>query len=319
MAYQVSHNVDARYNTNNNVDRDLININNYFTVPHHQPSLSPSFNDAPIDRLSTHFIGREKELEHLANVFDTIQGDAPTRCALHGIAGIGKSQLALQYAKQMYDRRRYALVFWISATTIEKLNHGFAKVLDLVEHRDRDHPEQSTRLTSARRWLEEDESVKWLLIFDNVDKGTVDFLWEHLPRKNPRGNILFTTWTKVTADAVVCTAGQQHQTFELRAPGLQDAAKLLLIEAGFDTSNITPSSTSRAEDLVKCVGCLPLAISHAASFVKQSHKSLDDLLDIYRSEHKYQVRQLFFNNLSHNIDGHYLQTRIDNQLGKQSI
>lgn len=214
----------------------------------------------------------------------------------------------------MYEQGRYQIVFWISAATIEKLNHGFAKVLDLVDHRDRNYPEQSSRLTSAQRWLEELDSVKWLLVFDNVDKGTLDFLREHLPRKNSSGNILFTARTKAIAEAAVSTAGKQHQTFGLRAPDLDDAVKLLLIEAGIDTSNYMSLSTKAAEDLVKCVGCLPLAISHAASFVKQSHKNLGDLLRIYRSEHKYHVCLAF-------VFGYYidLPVCIDNPLGKQSI
>jgi hypothetical protein len=75
---------------------------------------------------------------------------------------------------------------------------------------------------------------------------------------------------------------------DLRAPDLKDAAKHLLQEAGIDTS-ASPDSAKSAEALVKRVGCLPLAISHAASFAKQSHKNLDAVLDIYKSKHKYDV------------------------------
>lgn len=252
------------------------------------------FNDAPVDLLSSHFTGRAEELDHLSVVFDTIQGDVPTRCAIHGMPGLGKTQLALQYAKSSSDRQRYSFIFWISGTTIDKLNQGFGKMLHLVGHPDPDHVDQNARLTAARRWLEECPRVvdddptsgKWLLIFDNVVKESLGFLREHLPRRNPRGNILFTTRTGVTAEAVVSVAGQRHQTFELRAPDLNDAVSLLLKEAGTDT--MAPS-TSSAEDLVKCIGCLPLAISHAGSFMKQSHQSLEDLLILYQSQNKYQV------------------------------
>jgi hypothetical protein len=285
--------IDNRHGIVNKVDGDQHNWNIPFQPPT-PPKPPPSFNDAPIDRLSAYFTGREKDLDHLENIFDSIQDNTPTRCCIHGMAGIGKTQLALQYANSMHGQpqSRYKVIFWISATTLEKLNHGFAKILHLVDHRDRDHPEQSTRLTSARRFLEELDSIKWLLIFDNVDQGTLDFLREHLPRKNAQGNILFTTRTKIIADAVVNAAGQQHQTLELRAPNAKDAAALLMKEADIDASN-TVASTRGAEALAKHVGCLPLAISLAASFAKQSHKNLDDLLALYRSEHNYEVCFLY--------------------------
>src|SRR5882672_2987248 len=45
-----------------------------------------------------------------------------------------------------------------------------------------------------------------------------------------------------------------------------------------------------AEALVKCIGRLPLVISHAASFTKQSHQHLDGVLSLYQSKHKCDVR-----------------------------
>ena len=295
MAGQGASHTDARYSTHNNVGRDQHNCIHLQPPPTSpKPPLSSfKFNDAPIDCLSAYFTGREQDLDDLKNIFDSIQDNTPTRCCIHGMPGIGKTQLALRYAKLMYDQSRYEVIFWISATTLEKLNHGFAKILNLVDHRDRDHPEQSTRLTSARRFLEELDSVKWLLIFDNVDQSTLDFLREHLPRNNAQGNILFTTRTKIVADAVVNAAGQQHQTLELRAPNAEDAAMLLMKEAGIPSSTVA-ASMRRAKALAKYVGCLPLAISLAASFVKRSHlKNLDDLLALYQSEHNYEVCSLY--------------------------
>src|SRR5580704_3885361 len=108
---------------------------------------SLSFNDAPLDSLSVPFIGREKELSYLSQVLDVVHGNMPTRCVVHGMQGLGKSQLALQMAKLSFDSQRYSVIFWISATTVEKLNQGFAKLLDLIGHPDRFHPEQSTKLT----------------------------------------------------------------------------------------------------------------------------------------------------------------------------
>jgi hypothetical protein len=266
------------------------------TGPPSQLSSSLSFNDAPIHLLSPYFTAREDELDHIGKILSMSYGSAPARCAIYGMQGLGTTQLALQYAVMSYNQQRYSFIFWISGATVEKVNQGIIKILTLVGHPDRHHPAQTTRLTSARRFLEEPDlngPIKWLLILDNVNSEAVDFINEYLPQKNSSGNILFTTRTAAVAEALTRVEGQ-HQTFELRAPDAKDAANLLLVEAGIDTSNTVSSTMTRAKELVKCIGCLFLAVSLAASFLKQFDKSLDDLLGLYRSEHDSEVSFIIF-------------------------
>jgi predicted ATP-dependent serine protease len=71
------------------------------------PMLSP-FIEAPLDLLSIYFTGRDKELEQIAKTFDIVHGGTPTRCIVHGMHGIGKTQLALQFAKQSFDQQRFS-------------------------------------------------------------------------------------------------------------------------------------------------------------------------------------------------------------------
>jgi NB-ARC domain len=286
-----AHTIDARYSTSHHVGRDQ--TNNYYTFPQVDSSRSPgeppsslSFNDAPIDLLSVHFTGREQELADIERALDTVHGDVPTRCAIHGMPGLGKTQLALQFAKSSFDKRRYSLVFWISATNLEKLNQGFTDLLNLVNHPNRFLPDQRARLTAARRWLEDSGSVHWLMVLDNVDFDTLGFLRDHLPRTNKRGSILCTTRTERVARAVASAAGQQHTVYELRLPEVRVAAELLLAHLPINEpyASISPPSAAKAEEIVRCVGCLPLAIIQAASFVTESRNTLDDLLNVYRSE-----------------------------------
>jgi hypothetical protein len=296
MAQQLLQNVDARHSVTHNSrgDQYIYYTSGHTTVVDNERSLrqiqpSLSFNEAPTGLLSSHFTGRQGELDFLGNAFETAHGNSPLRCCVHGMHGLGKSQLVLRYAEISYNQHRYCLIFWISGATIEKLNQGFANILNLVGHPDRDHPNQSTRLMAARHWLEQSDSANWLLVLDNVNREAVGFLREHLPRRNPKGNILFTTRTGPVAEALINAAGQHHQNFELRAPDLKDAVDMLLKEVGACHMNSMPTPPSGAEDVVRSLGCLPLAIAHAASFIKQFHKNFDELLDLYKSDHKYQV------------------------------
>jgi hypothetical protein len=49
------------------------------------------------------------------------------------------------------------------------------------------------------------------------------------------------------------------------------------------------SLLDHAEVLVECVGRLPLAVVQAASFMKQTHTTLDQMLEMFRSEQKNEV------------------------------
>jgi hypothetical protein len=53
----------------------------------------------------------------------------------------------------------------------------------------------------------------------------------------------------------------------------------------FDARQVDPSSAKIAT-IVMAVGCLPLAISHAAGYMKESDSSLDDMLELYQSQCK---------------------------------
>lgn len=268
----------------------------------HDASLT--FIDAPIDLLSPHFMGRDAEQQLIKEALGAPSNGSPVRFAINAMPGAGKSQLALQYANLSFTQRRYAVIFWISATTIEKIHHGLLNILQLVHHPDRNHPDEAVRLTAARRWLEE-SSIKWLLVLDNANVDTVVFMRQHLPRKNPNGNILLTTRAKDAADAFVRSAGQNCLMLSLQALAIYDAARLLLRDAGIDTVETTPANMTTAEELVKCVGCLPLAVSHAASFMQQSGSSLEVVVKLYNSHRKADVsRSYYFGNIFHKLMVH---------------
>jgi hypothetical protein len=218
-------------------------------------------------------------------------GDAPSRCAIYGMPGLGKTQLLLQYTKVSWDRHQYSSIFWISATSVEKIIQGISGILNLIEHPDRYLQDQTAKLTAARLWLE--KSNDWLLVFDNVHRETLSFLRAHLPLRNERGNILFTTRTLDVAELLANAAGEQHPILGLRALEIRETVELLFEDAGIDTETVTPSLLGQAEDLVKHVGLLPLAVVGAASYMKQTHTTIDHMLELYLKERKIEVSSNF--------------------------
>jgi len=260
------------------------------------------FNDSPAKLQSNYFTGREEELDQISNAFQPKMignplscnsNGEPPRCAIYGMPGMGKTQLVLKYAALSFEAHRYSFIFWLSAASIEKLNQGVSKLLTLVGHPDRYQPDQSISLLMAKRWLESqnlNNDVSWLLVVDNVHESAIKYLQDFLPTRNMRGNILITTRTKDIAGDIVDMS--RDQMIALQVPNLRDAANLFLRTAGVNSAGEQNSSFQLAESLVKCVGRLPFAVVHAASFLKESRKTSGELLSLYNSKEKIKVGSL---------------------------
>jgi len=263
--------------------------------------------------LSQHFTGRTEELAQLRAMISCLRSsDKPGRCAIVGMPGLGKTQLALKTASEVFGRSKAVSILWVSAATSQRFIQGYSKILDLVDHIDRDHSDQSVKLASAQRWLECDENsqskpiegnlhtftaanteLSWLLICDNVNDDTVPLLRENLPRCNKRGVIMITTRNMDVAKAFTYPDEKRQQIMSLDLPKREDAVELLCEELESLHSCKLHSKPAmdiiKAEELVLSLGRLPFAISQAASFANQSSKDLDYILRLCQGERKLQM------------------------------
>jgi hypothetical protein len=215
---------------------------------------------------------------------------------LFGNQGVGKSQLTYAWANTTYLRGENSYILWISATTVEKLFQGFSRLLRSIDHPDRSHPDEGIRLEAARRWLEGVTTGNWLLVLDNVFPETLEFLRHKLPRQNGRGTMLFTTRTERVALALASTAGERHDVIEVPLLDVKAGVELF---CGYFELGTMDSSSAKIERIVMAVGGLPLAISHAARYMKESHSNLDDMLELYQTRRKIDV-SLYYMNLDCN-------------------
>jgi hypothetical protein len=71
------------------------------------------------------FEGRDEALEVLGRDLGT-RGGAVVTQAVYGLGGVGKSELALQYASTR--RAQYGLVWWVTATDSGQLETGLARL-----------------------------------------------------------------------------------------------------------------------------------------------------------------------------------------------
>ncbi|KAL8885668.1 MAG: hypothetical protein Q9215_006511 [Flavoplaca cf. flavocitrina] len=244
--------------------------------------LPASIRELPDAILSSHFTGRVDELQQIDRAFSASSSDLPARCVIHGMPGVGKTQLALQHATLASEQSKDMYTFWVSAASVEKLARDFSKLVDLCLP-GRHALDQATKLTLARAWLEDPTAAKkWLLVLDNVTQETSRMILEEiLPRRNSGGRLLFTTRTASIAES--CTISSKSLMIALQPPGLHDAVKMLAAGARRDGEGTEDASYADLEPLVRSVGHLPLAIDQAASYLKR-YGGTKELLDLYQSE-----------------------------------
>ena len=69
-------------------------------------------------------------------MYKTLSGDSSRRTiVLHGLGGIGKTQLTVAYAKR--HKESYLAVFWLNIKDEDSLKQSFAKVAKQIL---REHP-----------------------------------------------------------------------------------------------------------------------------------------------------------------------------------
>ncbi len=126
------------------------------------------------------FVGRNTELTRLEQLFISSSTDNMQRkiCLLHGIGGVGKSQLAAEFARKY--QKNFSAIFWIAGSTKEKLKESIVALAQrLPQHQI---PKMARSLSKENvkdfdaivetvlKWFSRPSNNKWLLIFDNVDR-----------------------------------------------------------------------------------------------------------------------------------------------------
>jgi hypothetical protein len=152
-----------------------------------------------------HFVARQEEL---AEIHKTLSGDGSRlTVVLHGLGGIGKTQLAVAYAK--CHRANYSAILWLNSKDEDSLKQSFARMARRILQ---EHPSAS-RLSAVhedsnldevvdavKRWLDHPKNTRWLIVYDNFDnpklQGNTDPAAVDIRRFLPEayhGSIIITT------------------------------------------------------------------------------------------------------------------------------
>lgn len=166
------------------------------------------------------------------------------------------------------DHSRFWGVFYIDASTENNADSGFLDIADCCDLKACDSPR-------TRRWLS-NQKDPWLLILDNADDPAVD-ISKYFPA-GTRGTILITTRNPDLKR--LATVGSK----ELGCLSLADATSLLLKASQCEHPQ-SDTSKELAKEITETLGCLALAIVHAAALIRQRICGLEEYIGIF-SKHR---------------------------------
>ena len=203
------------------------------------------------------FTGRD---DLLAEVRERLlAGDRAVVQALHGMGGVGKTQLAAEYAHRFAEA--YDLAWWIDAEQGPLIGDQIAALglsLGCVQAGAGTEAMRVAVLAELR------QRGRWLLVFDNAEDPADVAPW--LPGSG--GHVLITSrergWAEVAAlvEVDVLARAESAAILLARVPGLTGAD---------------------ADRLAAELGDLPLAIAQAAGFMAGTGQAADEFLGLLRT------------------------------------
>jgi tetratricopeptide (TPR) repeat protein len=201
-------------------------------------------------------------------------GTAVLSQVLTGMGGVGKTQLAADYARAAWNDGSLDVLVWVTASAQSPVVSAYAQAGVELCRADPEDPERAAQQFLA--WLVPKSGqrlCRWLIVLDDVadpsdlivhpdEPGTRYSLW---PPASPYGRILLTTRRR---DAALFGDGRRRIEVGLFTPA-ESVAYLTSVLKACGRTEPVDQLTALAADL----GHLPLALAQAAAYLIDSGES----------------------------------------------
>ncbi|KAF2105028.1 purine and uridine phosphorylase [Rhizodiscina lignyota] len=204
------------------------------------------------------------------------------RVALVGLGGVGKSQLAIEYAHRVKQKSPEKRVFWIYASNKARVEAAYKDIADRLLLRGRDDRTASV-LGLVVKWLSDETNGPWLMIVDNADEfgmiagqgaGSEEgYSVASLLPQSDNGAVLITSRN---IDVARELTGREKDIIHVETMNQHEATKLL-------ENKLREPPDNSTVDLLAALDYFPLAIIQAASYInRQPRMPISDYIRRFR-------------------------------------
>ncbi|CAG8395624.1 unnamed protein product [Penicillium salamii] len=249
------------------------------------------------------FVAREDQLKRMQEILEMPAGRRIV--VVHGLGGIGKTQLAIAYTKR--NRSRFSATLWLNARDETALKQSFARAAEWIA---RHYPSLTyikgalesrdlvETVSAVKRWLDEPMNNRWMVVYDNYDNpllgnqtgkslASASFIEASTDSDNDEDLAKAFDLQKFLPEtdhgAIIVTTRSSMvklgQTLHLRKlEDIDDSLEVLASVSGREDLRQDPVAT----DLARQLDGLPLALATAGAYLEQVSISYAEYLQLYR-------------------------------------
>lgn len=203
------------------------------------------------------FTGRNPMLERLREQLASKSVSVVLPIALHGLGGVGKTQVALEYVHRF--KADYDLVWWVDAEQPGLINQSLAELARRLGIRVGESESEAAREALDRLRIAQPPYQRWLLVFDNADDPAE--LRPYLP--SGPGHTLITSrnqsWAQIAESLQVDVFAREESVVHL-------------------TRRMPQLNEQEADALAEALGDLPLAVEVASAWLSETGTPVDEYL-----------------------------------------
>jgi tetratricopeptide (TPR) repeat protein len=203
---------------------------------------------------------------------------SPSVVVLLGMAGQGKSQLAMEYCRAGRSSNRLQAIFWIDASSNDSIQRGFEAIFAKITGDAQIFKSLSSAIASVKSSMERWE-VPWLLIFDSYNSPDETINISTCLPQTKYGSVIITSRHS--------SSKRLGSTINIGAMLESEALRLL-----FDRSELPETEDNRrqANKIAEQLGNHALAVDQAGSYISSHCLSMTAFLNEFRQRKDHILR-----------------------------
>ena len=219
------------------------------------------------------FVGREKELEHLAKYCFPSEADRKRKVfVVSGSGGMGKSQLVRHFANSYSDRFQFG--WWINSDSQSAILNDYVNLATSMELFPIEEDQSSKEITKKLVGLlgTRKDLSGWLIVLDNIEPDDAEDVFKNfIPQKGGLVIITSQSTLKKQLGSEECDPRFGEPMLKLSALSHDEGCTLL-------EKVSKKERTDAIGQIVDLLGCLPLAVNQAGSFIYENFCPPDEFL-----------------------------------------
>ncbi|KAK5309416.1 hypothetical protein LTR70_010307 [Exophiala xenobiotica] len=226
----------------------------------------------------SNFVGRTNILHRLDKAFKSSK--THRRVALHGLGGVGKSQIAIEYSYILREQDPSRWVFWVDASSAARFNQSFHGITQKLGVQSQENSRASP-LELVSQWLRDAKNGPWIIILDSADNADVLFRVDanikHDEQQSSVNPAALATYLPQSAHGAILITSRDRQS-AVRLMGGHGTSEHIIAVSPFDEDDalllfnkhagVSDMEESGSRVLVKKLAGFPFAITQAAAYIK---------------------------------------------------